>query len=221
MGILRTYIGLQRARSDADPSAIHPEHGQLFPQPACTRRARRSRSGVAQARVRPMRPSARSVSLLLTGLVLSGCSSSGGTSPDTTLDECKAFMDYTRSSFRSLETAVPQAQRAAAQDALEASAIQTKIADALDAVAKAPPRFTSPLVSELEARHKASYATRARALRRANEGLVASDQAALAEAKTLDAQADQELGAVLKDYEQKCAQAAAGSASSPTPATSP
>lgn len=168
-----------------------------------------------------MPPSARSLSLLLTGLALSGCSSSGGPTPDKTLDECKAFMDYTRTSFRSLETAVPQAQRAAAQDALEASAIQSKIADALDAVAKAPPRFTSPIVSELEARHKASYAARARALRRANEGLVAGDQAALAEAKALDAQADQELSAVLKDYEQKCAQAAAGGASAARPAASP
>jgi hypothetical protein len=168
-----------------------------------------------------MRSAARTLSLLITGSALFGCSSSGGESPDKTLDECKAFMEYTRTSFRSLETAVPQAQRAAAQDALEASAIQAKIADALDAAAKAPACFTSPLVGELEARHKASYATRARALRRANEGLVSGDQAALAEAKALDAQADQELGAVLKDYEQRCAQAAAGGASSSAPAASP
>jgi hypothetical protein len=168
-----------------------------------------------------MRPAVRTCSLLLASLVSFGCSSSGGAGPDKTVDECKAFMEYTRASFRSLEIAVPQAQRAAAQDALEASAVQTKIADALDAVAKAPQRFSSPVVSELEARHKASYATRARALRRANEGLVAGNQAAVAEAKALDAQADQELGAVLKDYEQKCAQAAAGSASAPAPVASP
>ena len=168
-----------------------------------------------------MRSAVWTTPLLVTGFALVGCSPSGGATPDKTVDECKAFIDYTRVSFRSLETAVPQAQRAAAQDALAASAVQTKIAEALDAVAKAPPRFSSPLVGELETRHKASYATRARALRRANEGLIASDQAALAEAKALDAQADQELGAVMKDYEQKCAQVAAGAASAPAPAASP